>query len=316
MNYHTNILELTGNTPLVRLGKMSSGLKPLILLKIEFFNPGFSVKDRIAVSMIENAEKHGLIKPGGTIVEGTSGNTGIGLAMVAAVKGYKMITVMPDKMSQEKINILKAYGSEVVLTPTAVDHDHPDSYAGVANRLTQEIPNAYQPAQFENPVNPLTHYETTGREIWEQTDGKVSHLFAGMGTGGTITGIARFLKEKNPKVKIFGIDPEGSFYTKDEPKPYHIEGIGLDFIPKTIDTEIIDEMIRVSDRDAFIVSRRLAKEEGVLAGGSSGAALWGALKIAENCSLSDVIVVIIPDSGRNYLSKCFNDDFMKTNNLI
>lgn len=311
MKYYNNVLELIGNTPLVKLNKVTRGLKALILAKVEYFNPGGSVKDRIGYTMIEDAERKGLLKKSGTIVEPTSGNTGVGLAMAASIKGYKSIFVMPDKMSQEKIRLLKAYGSEVVITPTAVPKESPESYYSVSERLSREIPGAYQPNQYQNQVNPESHYKTTGPEIWEQTEGKIDVFVAGMGTGGTITGTARYLKEKNPKIKIVGVDPEGSLYTCKEMKPYKVEGIGEDFIPGTIDLSLIDEFVTVSDRDSFITARRLAREEGLLAGGSSGSAVFAALKIARHLDENKVVVVLLPDSGKSYLSKFFADDYMK-----
>lgn len=311
MKYYNNVLELIGNTPLVKLNKVTRGLKALILAKVEYFNPGGSVKDRIGYTMIEDAERKGLLKKGGTIVEPTSGNTGVGLAMAATIKGYKSIFVMPDKMSQEKIRLLKAYGSEVVITPTAVPKESPESYYSVSERLAREIPGAYQPNQYQNQVNPESHYKTTGPEIWEQTEGKIDVFVAGMGTGGTITGTARYLKEKNPKIKIVGVDPEGSLYTCKEMKPYKVEGIGEDFIPGTIDLSLIDEFVTVSDRDSFITARRLTREEGLLVGGSSGSAAFAALKVARHLDENKVVVVLLPDSGKSYLSKFFADDYMK-----
>lgn len=311
MKVFNNVLELVGNTPLVKLNRIAVGVRPMILAKFEHMNPGGSVKDRIGLKMIEDAERRGLLKPGGTIVEPTSGNTGVGLAMAAALRGYRCIFVMPDKMSQEKIRLLKAYGADVVITPTAVPKDSPESYYSVSDRLSREIPNAYQPNQYANQMNPRAHYETTGPEIWEQTDGRVDVFVAGMGTGGTITGVGRFLKERNPKIRIVGVDPEGSLFTGDKVRPYKIEGIGEDFIPETIDLSLIDEMITVSDRDAFITARHLAREEGILTGGSSGAAVWGALHVARHLDDEKVVVVLLPDTGRNYLSRFFSDDYMK-----
>jgi cystathionine beta-synthase len=311
MRYVNNVLELVGNTPLVRLNRIAMGVRPTVLAKLEMLNPGGSVKDRIGMKMIEDAEKRGLLKKGGTIVEPTSGNTGVGLAMVAALRGYRCVFVMPDKMSQEKIRLLKAYGADVVITPTAVPKDSPESYYSVADRLTREIPNAFQPNQYSNMMNPQAHFETTGPEIWAQTEGRIDVFVAGMGTGGTISGVARYLKEKNPGVKIVGVDPEGSLYTGTQVRPYKIEGIGEDFIPDTIDLSLIDEKITVSDRDAFITARHLAREEGILSGGSGGAAVWGALKIARHLDDDKVVVVLLPDTGRNYLSRFFSDDYMK-----
>lgn len=310
MKYKKNILETIGHTPLIQLTKLTKGLKPLILVKAEFFNPGGSVKDRPAIRMIEEAEKAGLLKPGGTIIEPTSGNTGVGLAQAAAVKGYRCILVMPDKMSEEKFAMLKAYGAEVVKVPTTATSS-PESYNNVAQRLSTEIRGAFLANQFQNPHNPDAHYKTTGPEIWEETDGKVTHLFAGVGTGGTISGIAKYLKEKNPKIEVIGIDPEGSIYSGDYSKSYKIEGIGEDFLPRNVNLSLINRFVRVSDKDAFETAKRLAKEEGILAGGSAGAAVFGALKVASELKEKDVIVVILPDTGRAYLSKIYSDKWMK-----
>lgn len=310
MKYKNNILETIGHTPLIKLNKIVKGLKPTIFIKAEFLNPGGSVKDRPAIKMIEEAEKAGLLKPGGTIIEPTSGNTGVGVAQAAAVKGYNCILVMPDKMSDEKFALLKAYGAEVVKVPTTATSS-PESYNNVAQRLANEITGAYLPNQFENPNNPESHYLSTGPEIWEDTDGKVTHFVAGVGTGGTISGTSRFLKEKNPKVQVIGIDPEGSIYSGDYAKSYKIEGIGEDFLPKNVKMGLIDSFVRVSDKDAFETARKLCKEEGILSGGSAGAAVFGALKIAKNLTEKDVIVILLPDTGRAYLSKIFNDTWMK-----
>ncbi len=313
MEYHRNILSLIGRTPLVKLTRVAAGVRPTVLVKPEFFNPGGSIKDRIGLKMVEAAEREGKLKKGGTIIEPTSGNTGVGLAQAACLKGYRCIFIMPDKMSQEKVRLLKAYGAEVVICPTAVPKDSPESYYSVADRLTREIPNAFQPNQYANPVNPQTHYEWTGPEIWEQTEGKLDVFVAGMGTGGTISGCARYLKEKNPNITIVGVDSEGSLYTSDEVRPYKVEGIGEDFIPETMNLDVIDEMVRVSDRDAFVTARHMAREEGILAGGSCGAAVFGALKYARKLDESKLMVVILPDSGRNYLSKFYSDEYMKEN---
>lgn len=310
MKYKKNILEAIGHTPLIQLTKITKGLKPLILVKAEFFNPGGSVKDRPAIKMVEDAEKEGLLKPGYTIIEPTSGNTGVGIAQVAAVKGYHCILVMPDKMSEEKFSLMKAYGAEVVKVPT-VPTTSPESYNNVAQRLANEIHNAYMPNQFQNPKNPEAHYETTGPEIWEDTDGKVTHFFAGIGTGGTLSGIAKYLKEKNPKVKVIGVDPEGSIYSGNYSKSYSIEGIGEDFIPRNVNMSLINSFERVSDKDAFETARKLAREEGILAGGSSGAAVCAALRYAKDLSEDDVVVVVLPDTGRGYLSKIYSDTWMK-----
>jgi len=308
-----SILETIGGTPLVRLNRMGRGLKATILVKVEYLNPGGSVKDRVAVKMIEAAEREGLIKPGGVIIEATAGNTGIGLALAAAVKGYRSIFVMPDKMSEDKISLLRAYGAEVVITPTSVPPDSPESYNGVADRLAREIPGAFRPNQFTNPNNPLAHYLTTGPEIWEHSGGKVDVFVAGMGTGGTITGASRYLKEKNPRLVVVGADPEGSILAGDSPKAYKVEGIGEDFIPRTFDRQLVDEMVRVSDRESFNTARRLAREEGILAGGSSGTALAAALKYAERLTEPRTFVVLLPDTGRNYLTKIFSDRWMQEN---
>lgn len=311
MKYYENILETVGSTPLVKINKLSEGLKPLILAKMEVFNPGGSVKDRPALKMIEEAEKAGLLKPGGTIVEPTSGNTGTGLAQIAAVKGYKCILVVPEKVAPEKINLLKAYGAEVVVVPTVETSSH-ESYNSVANKLSMEIPGAFQPNQFANPNNPGAHTLSTGPEIWEQTGGKITHFVAGIGTGGTISGTARYLKEKNPDIKIIGADPEGSIYSGDMASSYYVEGIGEDFIPKNVDMKIVDEMVRVSDKESFQMARKLARQEGLLIGGSCGTAMTAALKTAEDLTEDDVMVVLLPDGGRGYLSKIYSDDWMKS----
>lgn len=316
MQYYNTILETVGRTPLVKLSKITAGLKPLILAKVEAFNPGGSIKDRPALKMIEAAEKQGLLKPGGTIVEPTSGNTGTGLAQIAAVRGYRCILVVPDKVATEKINLLKAYGAEVVIVPTSVSASSHESYYSVANRLTLDIPGAFQPNQFANPNNPDAHYLTTGPEIWEATDGKITCFIAGMGTGGTISGTARYLKEKNPNIKIIGVDPEGSIYSGDMAGPYKVEGIGEDFIPRNVNMKLIDEIIRVSDKESFITARRLAREEGILLGGSSGTATCAALRVAESMTKEDLIVVLMPDGGRGYLSKIFSEDWMQANGFL
>ncbi len=316
MKYYNTILETVGSTPLVKLNKVTKGLKPLILAKVEVFNPGGSVKDRPSIRMIEEAEKHGLLKPGGTIIEPTSGNTGTGLAQIAAVKGYRCILVVPDKVAQEKINLLRAYGAEVVVVPTSVSASSHESYYSVANKLTAEIPGAFQPNQFANPNNPEAHYLSTGPEIWDQTDGKITHFIATMGTGGTISGTARFLREKNPKVRIIGVDPEGSIYSGDLAGSYKVEGIGEDFIPRNAELKLIDEFVRVSDKDSFTMGRRLAREEGLLCGGSCGTAVVAALKISQNLSENDVVVVLLPDGGRGYLSKMYSDEWMRDNGFM
>ncbi|OGS20568.1 MAG: cystathionine beta-synthase [Elusimicrobia bacterium RIFOXYA2_FULL_39_19] len=313
MALYNNILESVGKTPLVRLNRITKDIKSTIYVKVEYLNPGGSIKDRIGIAMIEAAEKEGLLKPGGTIIEATAGNTGVGLALVAAVKGYRVIFVMPDKMSEDKISLLKAYGAEVVITPTSVPPDSPESYNGVADRLAREIPGAYRPNQFVNSNNPLAHYLTTGREIWQDTEGKIDVFVASMGTGGTISGTAKYLKEKNPGLVVVGADPEGSILSGDSPRPYKVEGIGEDFIPKTFNRQIVDEMIRVSDKESFNMARQLAREEGLLVGGSSGTALAAALKYAQRLDTPRYIVVILPDTGRNYITKIFSDSWMQEN---
>ncbi len=321
--WYNSILEIIGNTPMLRLIRVMPGLKPTLLAKLEYLNPGGSVKDRIGISMIEDAERRGVLKPGGTIIEGTSGNTGMGLALVAAMKGYKCIFTMPDKMSQEKIDLLRAFGAEVIVTPTAVEPDDPRSYHSVAIRLSKEIPNSYFPNQYDNPGNPKAHYDTTGPEIWDQTEGKITHFVCGIGTGGTIVGAAKYLKQKNPYIKVIGVDPEGSIYAEyfatgkiPESHPYKVEGIGQDSMPKIMDFSDIDQVIAVSDKDSFLATRQLARKEGIFAGGSAGSALYAALKIASTLKESDMVVVIIPDHGSRYLSKLFNDTWMKDNRYL
>jgi cystathionine beta-synthase len=317
MEVHKTILDVIGNTPLVRLNKVSKGFKSTILAKLENLNPGGSVKDRIGIAMVEQAEQTGLLKPGGTIIEPTSGNTGVGLAMVASVKGYKMIFVMPDKMSEEKRSILRAYGAKVVVTPANVSPESPEHYTKVAERLARETPHSYMPNQYENRANPDAHYRTTGPEIWRQTEGKVDVFVCGMGTGGTITGTGRFLKEKKKALKVVGAAPEGSIFyprfhrQKEQPHQYRVEGIGEDFMPGTLDMSIIDDVIQVSDTDAFQMARRLAQEEGIVVGGSGGTAVQAALRVAERLDEHKTIVTLLPDTGRNYLSKLFSDKWMK-----
>jgi cystathionine beta-synthase len=315
VKFSESILDLVGNTPLVRLHKVTAGVRPTILAKLEELNPGGSVKDRIGLTMVEDAERTGKLRPGGTIIEPTSGNTGHGLAMVAAIKGYKMIFVMPDKMSAEKISLLRAYGAEVVVCPTNVERESPQSYYSVADRLSREIPGAFQPNQYFNPRNPEAHYATTGPEIWEQTEGRIDVFVAGMGTGGTISGVARYLKERKPSVHIVGADPEGSLYSGPI-APYKVEGVGEDFIPGTMDLKMVDQIVQVSDKESFMAARRLAREEGILVGGSSGLALQAALVVAREREADDVIVVLFPDTGRNYLSKLFNDEWMRQNGFL
>jgi len=308
-----NILQAIGRTPLIRLRRIGADIASPIYAKIESLNPGGSVKDRVGVAMVEAAEKSGLLKPGGTIIEATAGNTGVGLALVAAVKGYRLIVVLPDKMSADKISLLRAYGAEVVITATNVPPDSPESYNGVADRLAREIPGAFRPDQFSNPNNPLAHYLTTGQEIWTDSEGRVEVFVASMGTGGTISGTARYLKERNPGITIVGADPEGSILSGDAPHSYKVEGIGEDFIPKTFNRQVVDEMVRVSDKESFNTARRLAREEGILAGGSSGTALAAALKYAQRLTQPREIVVLLPDTGRNYISKIFSDEWMREN---
>jgi cystathionine beta-synthase len=315
---HSDIISLIGNTPLLRLKSISAGLRSSLVGKMEMLNPGGSVKDRIGHTMIDEAERRGWLRPGGTIVEPTSGNTGVGLALTAAVRGYRCVFVMPDKVSQEKVALLRAYGAEVVTTPTNVARESPDSYYSVADRLTREIPNAFQPNQYFNPMNPKAHYETTGPEIWRQTEGRVTHFVAGVGTGGTISGVSKYLKEQNPDVKIIGADPEGSIYTQpDNMRPYKVEGIGEDFWPGTFDPSSVDEFIMVTDRESFLAARRVSREEGVLLGGSGGTAVWAALKVAERDDHEDnLVIILLPDSGRGYLSKLYNDDWMRENGFL
>ncbi|AUS78300.1 cystathionine beta-synthase [Actinoalloteichus sp. AHMU CJ021] len=311
MDYAEHVMDLVGNTPLVRLNAVAEGLSPLVLAKVEYFNPGGSVKDRIALRMVEAAERSGELRPGGTIVEPTSGNTGIGLAMVAQRKGYQCVFVCPDKVSEDKRNVLKAYGAEVVVCPTAVAPEHPDSYYNVSDRLVSEIPGAWKPNQYANENNPASHYAATGPEVWRQTDGRITHFVAGIGTGGTISGTGRYLREvSGGAVKIVGADPHGSVYSGGTGRPYLVEGVGEDFWPTTYDQDICDEIIEVSDGDSFAITRRLAREEGLLVGGSCGMAVAAALRLAERCGPEDVIVVLLPDGGRGYLGKVFDDDWM------
>jgi cystathionine beta-synthase len=309
VRYYDSLVELFGNTPLVRLRSVTDGIAATVLAKVEYFNPGGSVKDRIALRMIEAAEKSGALKPGGTIVEPTSGNTGIGLAIVAQTKGYKCIFVCPDKVSQDKINVLRAYGAEVVVCPTAVAPEHPDSYYNVSDRLVRDTPDAWKPDQYSNPEGPASHYATTGPEIWADTDGRVTHFVTGIGTGGTITGTGRYLKDQGT-VRVIGADPEGSVYSGGTGRPYLVEGVGEDFWPTAYDPSVPDEIIAVSDKDSFEMTRRLAREEGLLVGGSCGMAVVAALDVARRAGPDDIVVVLLPDSGRGYLSKIFNDDWM------
>lgn len=316
MGIHDDIVAAIGNTPLVRLSRIHPPGN--LVAKIEYMNPGGSIKDRIGLAMIERAEEHGWLKPGGTIVEPTSGNTGVGLAMVAALKGYKLVAVMADKQSKEKQDLLRAYGAEVVVCPTDVEPDDPASYYSTADRLTAEIPGAYRPDQYSNPANPQAQYETTGPEIWRQTDGRVDILVAGVGTGGTITGTGKYLKEQNPEVMVVGVDPKGSIYTaasEDDVTTYLIEGVGEDFWPETYDPNITDRYEVVTDADAFAMTRKLAALEGLLVGGSCGMAVVGAVRIAEEFP-DKLAVVILPDSGRNYISKIFDDEWMAAQGFV
>jgi len=311
MRIYDSMVDLIGHTPLVRLSRVTEGITATVLAKVEYLNPGGSVKDRIAVRMIDAAEAEGLLLPGGTIVEPTSGNTGVGLALVAQQRGYRCVFVCPDKVSQDKINVLRAYGAEVVVCPTAVAPEHPDSYYNVSDRLAREIPGAWKPNQYSNPNNPRSHYETTGPEIWDDTDGTVTCFVAGVGTGGTISGTGRYLKDvSGGKVRVVGADPVGSVYSGGTGRPYLVEGVGEDFWPEAYDRTVCDEIIAVSDRDSFDLTRRLAREEGLLVGGSCGMAVAAALRAARQLGPDDVVVVLLPDSGRGYLSKVFNDEWL------
>jgi cystathionine beta-synthase len=324
IKFHENILGTMGNTPLIRLNKIAKGYKGHFFVKDESFNPGGSVKDRIGLEIVEEAEREGRLRPGGTIVEATSGNTGMGLAMVAAIKGYKCVFTMPDKMSMEKIRLLRAFGAEVIVTPTAVPHDSPESYTEVAKRIVRETPNSILANQYFNPKNPEAHYKTTGPEVWEQTGGQIDYFVLSVGTGGTITGTAKYLKEQNPNVKIVGVDPKGSilrefFYTKKFTptlKTYKVEGIGQDWIPGTLNFEHIDDMIEVTDKESFAMARRLTRDEGIFVGGSAGSAVAGALKYADHMKQDEVMVILLPDSGERYVSKIFNDDWMRENGFL
>ena len=314
---YDNVIEALGNTPLVRLNSITEGIRTPVYAKLEMLNPGGSVKDRIGIRMIEEAEARGWLKPGGTIVEPTSGNTGVGLAMAAAVRGYRCIFVMPDKVSNEKVQLLRAYGAEVVTTPTSVERDDPKSYYSVADRLTREIPNSFSPNQYFNQMNPQAHYDATGPEIWEQTEGNITHFVAGVGTGGTITGIGRYLKEQHPGVSVVGADPEGSIYTTEKIHQYFVEGVGEDFWPGTFDRTIVDEWVQVTDMEAFTMARRVTREEGILVGGSGGMAVHAAIEVARRIDDPEsLMVVLLPDSGRGYLSKLYNDDWMREHGFL
>ena len=321
LRYQDNILHTIGNTPLIRMNRMNEGMLPLMLGKMEFLNPGGSSKDRIGIAMIEAAERLGLLKPGGTIIEPTSGNTGIGLVQAAVVKGYKVIFTMNAKVCQEKRNILRGYGAEIVICPCGVAPEDPRSYYKVAERLVEETPNAFSPNQYANPNNPLAHYHTTGPEIWRDTAGQITHFIAGMGTGGTITGVARYLKEHNPDIRIIGVDAQGSLYrhfydgTQGKAQGYKIEGIGQDFLPDSIDLELIDGVITVSDKEAYSMAREAARKEAWMVGSSAGAVIAGALKVARKLDKDAVVVLLLPDSGKNYLSTVFNDEWMEANEL-
>jgi len=310
MQYYESVLDLVGNTPLVKLSSVADRVPATLLAKVEYLNPGGSVKDRIALRMVASAEESGALRPGGTIVEPTSGNTGVGLALVAQRRGYDCVFVLPDKVSADKINVLKAYGARVEVCPTAVAPEDPRSYYSVSDRLVREIEGAWKPDQYSNPDNARSHYETTGPEIWSQTEGRITHFVAGVGTGGTITGTGRYLKERNPAVQIIGADPDGSVYSTEEARPYLVEGVGEDFWPETFDPKVVDRYVTVSDKDSFLAARRVTREEGLLLGGSGGLAVHAALEVASELSEDALMVVLLPDSGRGYLSKLYNDSWM------
>ena len=325
MNYFNSIIETIGNTPLIKLNRITAEIDALVMAKVESFNPGNSVKDRMALKMIEDAEAAGKLKPGGTIVEGTSGNTGMGLALAAIVKGYKLICVSNDKQSKEKFDVLRAVGAEVVVCPTDVAPEDPRSYYSTSKRIAEETPNAWYANQYDNPSNALAHYETTGPEIWEQTQGKITHFVVGVGTGGTISGVGKFLKEKNPNIKIWGIDTYGSVFKKyhetgifdeNEIYPYSTEGIGEDILPKNVDFDVIDHFEKVTDKDAALYTRKLAREEGIFAGNSCGAAIAGLLQLKDNFKKNEVVVALLHDSGSRYIGKIYNDDWMREKGFI
>ncbi len=318
-----NVLEAIGQTPLIRLNRITKGIPAEVYVKADYLNPGGSVKDRIGTTMIDEAERKGLLKPGGTIIEGTSGNTGMGLALVCAVRGYKMVFTITDKQSKEKIDLLKALGAEVIVCPTAVEPEDPRSYYSVAKKLAKEIPNSFYPNQYANPMNPEAHYQTTGPEIWDDSEGKITHFVCGMGTGGTISGVGRYLKEKNPQVKVIGVDPIGSLYYEyvktgkvGKALTYVVEGIGEDFFPTTMDFKVLDEVVQVNDQECFVWARRLAKQEGIFTGGSGGGCVSGALRVAHECKRGDFVVAFLPDTGMRYLSKVYNEEWIRERGYV